>query len=117
MRRADKKNKPQWFLDNVSPKGSVPVLRHGDKMIPDSKSIVQYIKATWKKPELAPMSRAVKKLEKCGITDIMYAARRARLSANNAASPCTDQRSTRQTPLWTVLCCAWERRGALSWMV
>ena len=72
MRRADKKNKPQWFLDNVSPKGSVPVLRHGDKMIPDSKSIVQYIKATWKKPELAPMSRAVKKLEKCGITDIMY---------------------------------------------
>ena len=72
MRRADKKNKPQWFLDNVSPKGSVPVLRHGDKMIPDSKSIVQYIKATWKKPELASMSRAVKKLEKCGITDIMY---------------------------------------------
>ena len=63
----DPKAKPSWFME-LSPKGSMPVARHGDRIIPDSKSIVEYMNATWafgpRVRAKGDLPKAVRKLEK-----------------------------------------------------
>ena len=71
----DPKAKPDWFLE-MSPKGSMPVARHGDRVIPDSKSIVEYMNATWpfgtRVRAKAELPKAVAKLERSKLTDHLW---------------------------------------------
>ena len=71
----DPKDKPEWFLA-ISPKGSMPVARHGTTVVPDSKSIVEYVNHTW--PDGAAVrgkgdvAKAVNRLEKSKLTDHLW---------------------------------------------
>ena len=69
----DPKDKPAWFLD-MNPKGEMPVIRHGAKVIADSKSIVAYLDGTWPVPAIVAPKRssAVGKLEQAKMTDFLW---------------------------------------------
>ena len=41
--------KPDWFL-KLNPKGEVPVLKHGDKVVAESDEIIKYIDAATDNP-------------------------------------------------------------------
>jgi len=41
--------KPDWFL-KLNPKGEVPVLKHGDKVVVESDEIIKYIDAAAENP-------------------------------------------------------------------
>ena len=38
-----KEQHERWYLEKINPRGEVPVLKHGDKLIVESSSIMQYI--------------------------------------------------------------------------
>lgn len=40
------KQKPEWFL-KINPGGETPVLKHNEKYILESPSIIEYIDTTW----------------------------------------------------------------------
>ena len=69
----DPKDKPASLLE-MNPKGEMPVMRHGSKVLADSKSIVAYVDGTWPSPVVAePKPRsAVGRFEKAKLTDNMW---------------------------------------------
>ncbi|KAF6148862.1 hypothetical protein GIB67_014233 [Kingdonia uniflora] len=52
MHLIDVDNKPQWFLD-VNPEGKVPVIKIGERWVPDSDVITQIIEEKYPDPSLA----------------------------------------------------------------
>jgi glutathione S-transferase len=50
----DLEKKPEWFLV-IAPLGEVPVIRHEDRFIADSKAILEYLEDVYPDPSLRPM--------------------------------------------------------------